>query len=52
MQPVHPIERLDASLRVLLVAFAILLATQYLLGHWDAILAASVDWFPLWHWGG
>ena len=52
MEPIHPSERLDASLLTIVIVLVVLLSVQYALGHWDTLLAAAVEFFPYWPWGG
>ncbi len=54
MEPIHPTEviELKDTLCLLIIVGVVLVAAQYLLGHWDQLLSTAVAWFPLWHWGG
>ena len=54
VEPIHPTELIELkdTLCLLLVVGVILVAAQYLLGHWDQLLKTAVNYFPLWHWGG
>ena len=53
MEPVHPadIDETKWGVVLIVVLYAILGTTLYL-GHWDELVAAAVEWFPYWHWGG
>ena len=45
MEPIHPTEcaELKDALCLLLIVGVVLVASQYLLGHWDKFLV-QVDW--------
>lgn len=45
MEPIHPPTSLDQSLLAVTAALLILLTVQYLLGHWDAMLAVAEEWY-------
>ena len=54
MEPVHPIDiEWRDGLITIVVLLAVIIGAQYLLGHWDQVLAKAIDCFPLcWPWGG